>query len=228
MRKPYTCKNAHHGGLEWCYERDGPYLQWKKRVRKKVGPSKTRPKTRKVVQYRAPSLAPEDRRKERWVKIAIRSNKKHGYAVSQFGRVRRVEANDKDSTIVAPDWHKRGLRVRIGYKGKRQSRFIHHLVRLYHTDIPLDVEIRFKDGNKWNPRADNLTYRVSRKLTKRKVYWIKLNLKAGASMYSLAKQYGVDVGTIKRIRDGTAWGDVQADIESGDGRLVQERRKNAR
>lgn len=157
------------------------------------------------------------------------------YEVSDLGRVRKTTASYccPAGYIMRGSKDKNGYpTVELGRKGLRKRTSIHRLVaRAFIGPIPPDLVVNHIDGDKGNPKLDNLEI-VSRredaaharrnglsnnfgenayfaKLTNKQVEEIRAGLKARTlSFRKAAKKYGVCTNTIYRIASGFTWSDT--------------------
>lgn len=78
-----------------------------------------------------------------------------GFEVSSEGQIRNRFGN-----IIAPSTGSKGyLQTRMMFKGKRITKSVHRLVaRAFLGECPCRHEVNHKDGNRMNPRLENLEY----------------------------------------------------------------------
>jgi len=111
--------------------------------------------------------------------------------------------------------------------GKRKKLKVHKCVMLAFVGVcPKGLQVSHEDGNCLNNKLGNLKYTTPKenmdkqyehgtrtcgelvgmsKLNKNSVLEIRQKIKAGSSNILLAKQYGVHVSTIERIKSGKTW-----------------------
>lgn len=144
------------------------------------------------------------------------------YEVSNEGRVRSLFSVPPRVLVPVPDSH--------GYptvKLHRRRFKIHRLVcRAFHGKPPEKHEVAHLDGNRGNPRADNLKWATSKenhshraahgtgqdgergsssRLTWAQVNEIRRRARDGESRPALAKEFGVARGHIRRIVLWEVW-----------------------
>ena len=161
-----------------------------------------------------------------------RSTHHPDYEVSNLGRVRSYRpAGSGHNRRIVPRILKPGLQSR-GYPTVvvyYRTYLVHRLVAVaFHGPCPLNQEVRHKDDNKQNPRADNLCYGTSQqnkqdaiehrlilrgevhpssKLTENEVREIR-SLLGTLSHTKLAKRFGVFHTTISAIAKRRSWAHV--------------------
>lgn len=95
--------------------------------------------------------------KEEWKKV-----KNYPYKVSNFGRVKRIKSGPSTyvGKILKPQINTYGyLCVRLWKDGKGKTKKIHKLVsEAFIGPCPENKEVNHIDGDKKNPRVDNLEY----------------------------------------------------------------------
>lgn len=166
------------------------------------------------------------------------------YEVSNLGRVRSVTRTVVRGNGTAQTWTGRMLRRTIGSTGYPQVHLrnrsgstvqkVHRLVAMAFLGQPPDgCEVNHKDGNKLNPRLENLEWVTPRqnrkhawdtglrnrshlpvncgsqnqraKLSESIVASAREEAKAGATYASLARKYGVHKTTMRSAVNGETW-----------------------
>jgi hypothetical protein len=155
---------------------------------------------------------------EKWVNFPVPNDWKHGYAVSNFGRVRKNGRHWANHKLINIQWDAKGPRLRLFAGEQRLSFNLPELVRKYHTNIPRG-KVEYIDGNPGNFKASNMKKKDSRrKLTVEQVKYIKYRVATGqSSMTSLAKEHGVSLYTIQQIIYGLTYKDVIVHVGDMDG-----------
>lgn len=150
------------------------------------------------------------------------------YDVSNLGRVRSYHYGEP--RLIAPHISNKGYpTVSLHGRGKRKEAGVHSLVAIaFHGDKrnALHREVAHMDGNRANPRADNLKWvstaenRSHRKmhgtetwgerhplaaLTNAQAIEVKRLIAAGARICAIAAKYGVSWETIRGIKRGRNW-----------------------
>lgn len=117
---------------------------------------------------------------------------------------------------------------------KRKQFYIHRLVAQTFLEVNPDKPyVNHKDGNKvnnninnleWCTQADNMRHASEtglmdprnegsqafrKKLNEKKVLDIKIKIRDGATITSLAKEYGVTASSISKIKEGRTWKHVK-------------------
>lgn len=151
------------------------------------------------------------------------------YSVSSLGRVRRDVARSswRAGRLLTPclnGLNRTYFYVRLCRPGKMQTLRLHGLVAAaFIGPRPEGLHINHKDGNRHNNAADNLEYVTRRqnedhavenalhawgerhgmaKLTEQNVRWIRVS---SVSSRLLATHFGVQIGTIRAVRNGKTW-----------------------
>jgi hypothetical protein len=150
------------------------------------------------------------------------------YEVSNLGRIRRLTGRLSGHIISQIPNRPGGYLHVVLYNKKYKSRYVHRLVATaFHGNCPAQHECNHIDGIRTNNRADNLEWVTSKKnkthaiemglmnnkgsrhgvakLTEEQVCAIKKALASGATLASLATQYGVCFQAISQIKRGKTW-----------------------
>lgn len=119
------------------------------------------------------------------------------------------------------------LTVKLSVDGKAVTRLVHQLVaEAFIGQRPEGMQVAHSDGNPANNRLDNLRYATARENTHDKfrhgtmlrgeaVGGAKLTADAvrairtcGLSVTAAAREFGISIGQVSRIRSGSRWGHV--------------------
>lgn len=152
------------------------------------------------------------------------------YKVSSDGRVLSFHKHPQGK-LLAPALHTSGYQnVGLYRNGSGRSWLVHQLVMLaFVGPPPVGTEINHKSGDKHDNRLENLEYVThadnkrhamtlpthvvgerngQARLTEQDVRQIKLLLRDGMKIATIARRYGVVFQTIGNIKTGYAWGHV--------------------
>lgn len=151
------------------------------------------------------------------------------YEVSNLGKVKRVAAgsNAVIGRILKPQPLGAGyICVNLSARGTRKKMLIHRLVASAFLGPPGDFEVCHWDGDPKNCRLDNLRYDTPKNNCKDKkrhgtepcgerngfnkwktetVLKVKHALQSGQSRHLVAREFGMPVGTVRKIEKGRAW-----------------------
>lgn len=151
------------------------------------------------------------------------------YSVSSDGRIRGIRCGD-----LKPGLNRDGyLHVCLRHEGVKKTVAIHGLIaRAFIGPRRIGYVVNHKNGNKADPRAENLEYVTPSannihasenglgirgekngyaKLTESQAGRIKELAKFGYTNRELAEEYGVSVSTVHLIRHGKRWGHVKSE-----------------
>ena len=153
------------------------------------------------------------------------------YCISETGKVISLKRKFARQRELIPNTNRYGyLYVNLVKDKKAKVGMIHRLVAKAFIENPNNYKyVNHKDGNKANNKIGNLEWctssqnivhsfaigrskrgeeRSSSKLDNKKVLEIRILLKQGLTMKSIADKYGVTHGAISGIKSGRSWSHI--------------------